>query len=126
MGRCPLHPHAERLVFVARDLFGTTEAAPAHHDQQRLRHLCGRGLQPIHRRPLCFPEVRLATATVIALPASMAPIAHHMGLPTVRIWTRGQTHLLFSLWFFHEPPPPLSSITPASRHYQVLPLHSFL
>ncbi len=24
MGRCPLQPHADRLVFVARDLFGTT------------------------------------------------------------------------------------------------------
>src|SRR5207245_4844631 len=97
MGRCPLEPLANRLVFVSCDLFGRPQAASSHHDQQGLRHLGSRGLQAIHRCSLRFPKIRLAIAAVITLPSSMAPIAHHMGLSTARIWTWGQGGLLLPL-----------------------------
>ncbi len=85
-----LTPSSDGLVCVARDLFGATQAAPSQHDQERLGHLRGRGLQPIHRCSLRFAKVPLAAAAVIALPASMAPISYHMGPRTGRIGTRGR------------------------------------
>src|SRR2546422_1110255 len=112
MARGPLEPQADGLVFMARDLFGPTQAAPSPHDQQCLGHLRGRSLQPIQGRPLRLPKVGLAALAVIALSASMTPIAHHMGLLTVGIWTRGQTALLLLLWLVHASPPLPYSITP--------------
>jgi hypothetical protein len=61
--------------------------SPALHDLQRLCH---------------FRKVHLATVAVILLPSSAALMAHHMGIGTGRIGTWGQTHLLFSLCFFHD------------------------
>jgi hypothetical protein len=65
------------------------------------------GLQTIHGRSLRFLKVRLAVPTAIALPSSMAPIAYHVGLSTVRIRTRGQVDLLLPLSFLHVSPPTL-------------------
>src|SRR5216684_8525748 len=112
MGRCPLEPSTDRLVFVSRDLFRRSQAASAHHDQQRLGYLRGLGLQPIHRRSVRVPKVRLAGTAAIARSPSMAPIAHHVGLSTVRIRTGGQASLLLLLWLVHLSPPTLYSITP--------------
>jgi|SRR6266516_2573613 len=114
MTRRPREPQTDGLVFMPSDLFRRSSAASSPHDQQRLRHLRRRRLQPIHGCALRFPKGGLTTATAIPLPPPMAPVAHHMGLPTIRIGTRGQTRLLFSLCFFHRlPPPPI--LSPPSR-----------
>jgi len=65
---------------VAGDLLVAAQAAPAHHDQHVLGHLRGRRLQVIDGGSFRFPKVGLAAAAVIASPASMAAIAHHMWL----------------------------------------------
>jgi hypothetical protein len=80
-------PGTDRFVLVPRDLFGRTQAASSHHDQQGVGHLPSLGLQPIHRRSLRFSKVGLAGAAAIPRPASMAPIAHDMRPRTVRIGT---------------------------------------
>ena len=109
---CPLEPPTDRLVLLPRDLFGRSQTASAHHDQQRLSDLRGIRLQAIHRRALGFPKVGLTAAAAVALPASMSPIAHDMRDCAVRIGTRRQTCFLFAPYFLHRFPPPLSCITP--------------
>jgi hypothetical protein len=104
---CPLEPEADRLVFVPGDLFGRPQARSPHHDQQRGCHLRSWRLQPLHRRALGCSKVRLAAATAIARSASMAAIAHYMGLSTTRIRTRGQGSLLLLLSLDHLSPPTL-------------------
>ncbi len=99
--------------FMSGDLFSRPQAASSHHDQQDLGHLRRRGLQIIHRRPLRFPKVRFAVPAAIALPSSVAPIAHHTRLRALGIRTRGQTTLLLLLSLGHVSPPPLYSITPS-------------
>src|SRR5947209_11825943 len=112
MAGCPLEPHTDRLVFMPCDLFGRSQAASSHHDQQRVSYLRSIRLEAIHRRAFCFPKVGVAAAAAIALPASMAPIAHHMRGCAVPIGTGRQTALLFSPCFFHCLPPLLYCITP--------------
>src|SRR5216683_4559125 len=105
LGCCSLEPHADGLVFVPSDLFSRPQAPAPHHDQQGLGHLRSRRLQVIHGGSFRFPEVGLAAAAVIALPASMAAIAHHVWLWTVWIRTRGQVGSLFAFLLGHASPP---------------------
>src|SRR5216683_1902972 len=107
MGGCSLQPHADRLVFMPGDLFGRPQAPSSHHDQQGVRHFGSRRLQIIHGRALRFPKVRLAGAAEVPLPSAMAPIAHHMRLPTVWIRTRWHAGLLLALLLVHASPPTL-------------------
>src|SRR5437868_2801660 len=120
MGRRPLQPHADRLIFMSRDLFCCSQAASSHDDQQGLRHLRSRGLEPIHWCSLRFSKVCLAATAVIAWSPSVAPIAHSMGLSTVRIRTQGQAALFLPLWHVHASPPIVSLLS------ESLPIFCFL
>jgi hypothetical protein len=112
MRRRPLEPHAARLICMPRDLFGRPEAASSHHDQQGLRYLHRRGLQPIHRCSLRFSKGRLATPALTALSSSVAPIAHDTRLRTLGIRTGGQVALLLLLSLGPTSPPPIVSLLP--------------
>src|SRR5579864_522672 len=82
-----------------------------------LGHLRGRDLQPIHRRSLRCPKVRLAASALIARPPSVTPIAHDKRLRASGIRAWRQTGLLLSRSLVHTPPPTPSSITPFKSHY---------
>ena len=58
MGRRPLEPHADRLVFMPSDLFCCPQAAASHHDQQRLRHLRMQAFSAHTSASLACPQSR--------------------------------------------------------------------
>src|SRR4051794_24246998 len=77
-------PAPDRLILVARDLLGRAQAAAPQDDQQRPRHLLGRRLQPVERRPGRRPERAAAAGAHPALPAAHVPIAIRAVYPATR------------------------------------------
>src|SRR5215211_9128515 len=99
-------PAADRLVLMARDLLGCSQAATSHHHQKCAAHLIGRCVQPVHRCAVGLAEPGATTFAMVALSAFERAVSHHVGRSAI-----GSRTGWFGIRGTHLAPPHLPSMS---------------